>query len=131
MLSSKAWRARTLLRPKDPLTFVRSLFIDLLERRPTDRELAAWMHAIHQMPGTRAPFSVLARVLIDSGEVPLPLLVQIRDGPRWLRDRFLRYLGRPPTTAEMQAYGQALLDPAGGIPMVLHALVSGVEYAHR
>jgi hypothetical protein len=131
LLSSKAWRERILLRAKDPLTFVRSLFVDLLERRPTDRELSAWMHAIQQMPGTRAPFSVLARVLIDSGDVPLPLLVQIRDGPRWLRDRFLRYLGRPPTAQEMDAYGKALLDPKGGIPMVLHALVSGVEYAHR
>ena len=131
MLSSRAWRERILLRPKDPLTFVRTLFVDLLERRPTDRELNAWMHAARQMPGTGAPFSVLARVLIDSGDVPLPLLVQIRDGPRWLRDRFLRYLGRPPTAAEMKAYGNALVDAKGGIPMVLHALVSGVEYAHR
>lgn len=131
MLQSPRYRKRTTLRPKDDLTFVRSLFYDLLERKPTERELAALLHAVRQMPGDSAPLAVLAKVMIDSGEVPLPLLVRIKDGPRWLVDRFLRYLGRRPSPGELKAYGEALLHPQGGVELVVQALVTGPEYACR
>lgn len=131
VLTSGAWRGRTLLRPRGAPAHIRSLFIDLLGRRPTGRELAAWLRAARLVPGDAVPFSILARALIDSGDVPLPLLVDIRDGPRWLEDRFLRYLGRRPTDAERKLYGEALVHPEGGVELVVHALVSGPEYACR
>lgn len=131
LLTSPSYRKRTRLRPKDNLTFVRSLFFDLLERKPTDRELASLLHAVGQMPGDSAPLAALAKVMIDSGDVPLPLLVHIKDGPRWLTDRFLRYLGRRPTPAEVKVYGAALLHPEGGVELVVQALLTGPEYACR
>ena len=122
---------RRRLRPKGETTFLRGLFIDLLERKPTDRELAALVRAVGRMPGQSAAFAAVVRILIDSGEAPLPLLVDIRDAPRWLTDRFLRYLGRRPTPAEMKAYGEVLLHPRGGPELVIHALLTGPEYACR
>ncbi|MDJ0976093.1 MAG: hypothetical protein QNJ98_16660 [Planctomycetota bacterium] len=131
VLQSPRYRKRKTLRLKDDLTYVRSLFYDLLERKPTERELAALLHAVGQMPGDSAPLAVLAKVMIDSGEVPLPLLVRIKDAPRWLKDRFLRYLGRRPTGGELKAYGEALLHPQGGVELVVQALVTSPEYACR
>jgi len=131
ILISEAYLGRKRLRPKDDLTFVRSLFFDLLERKPTDRELAASLYAVGQMPGRGAPLAALAKVMIDSGDVPIPLLVHIKDAPLWIKDRFLRYLGRPPTAAELKAYGEALLHPSGGPWLVLQALLTTPEYACR
>lgn len=122
---------RKRLRPKDTVTFLRSLFVDLLERRPTDRELAALVRAVEAMPGQGAAFAAVVRILIDSGGAPIPLLVEIRDGPGWVTDRFLRYLGRKPETSELKAYGEALLHPQGGPELVIAALLTGAEYMCR
>jgi hypothetical protein len=122
---------RASLRRKDDVTFLRGLFVDLLERKPTDRELAAMLQAVHAMGGDTAAFAALVRVLIDSGEAPIPLLVDIDDAPRWITDRFLRTLGRRPSAAELKAYGRALLDPHGGPELVMQALLTGPEYACR
>lgn len=131
MLRDDRYLGRRQLRPKDPVTFLRTLFVDLLERKPTDRELAALVQAVETMPGQSAAFAAVVRVLVDSGEAPIPLLVEIEDGPRWVTDRFLRYLGRPPSAAEMKAYGDGLLHPQGGPELVIHALLTGPEYACR
>ncbi len=131
VLLDRAYLNRRTLRPKGAVTFLRSLFIDLLERKPTDRELAALVRAIEAMDGETAAFAALVRIMIDSGEAPLPLLVDIEDAPRWIKDRFLRYLGRPPTVAELKAYGQVLLHPQGGPEVVVQALLTGPEYACR
>lgn len=119
------------LRAKGRLRLLRSLYVDLLERRPTDRELTALVRASDRLPGSVAPHTVLAKMLIDSGQVELPLLVDIRDGPAWLGDRFLRHLGRLPSEGERTAYGRALLDPDGGVELVVLALVTNAEYACR
>ena len=142
--SNKVWRSflesvlvdpryldRRRLRPKDDVTFLRSLFVDLLERKPTDRELTALVRAVQTMPGESAAFAAVVRVMIDSGEAPIPLLVDIYDAPRWITDRFLRYLGRRPSAAEMDAYGKTLLHPQGGPELVIQALMTGPEYACR
>jgi len=131
LLQERAYLERRRLRPKGAVTFLRGLFIDLLERKPTDRELAALVRAVGSMPGQGAAFAAIARVMIDSGQAPLPLLVDIGDAPRWLTDRFLRYLGRRPSTAELKAYGAVLLDPEGGPELVVEALLTGPEYACR
>jgi hypothetical protein len=130
-LLSVEYRERKTLRPKDDLTFLRSLFVDLLERKPTDRELAGLARAVAVLPGRSAPFAAVVKVLLDSGEAPLPLLVDIPDAPRWIADRFLRYLGRRPSAEEMKAFGEALLSPDGGPELVVRALLTGPEYACR
>jgi hypothetical protein len=131
VLLSAGYLGRKRLRPKEPLTFFRSLYVDLLERKPTDRELSALVAAADAMPGESAALAAIVRVLIDSGEARIPLLVEIRDGPAWVTDRFLRYLGRRPRPAEMKACGEALLHPDGGPELVIHALLTGAEYMCR
>ena len=130
LFKSRRYLDRKQLRAKDTVTYVRSLFFDLLERKPTEREMAAALHAVNQMPGRSAPMAILARVLIESGEVPLPLLVDIVDGTAWLRDRFLRYLGRPPRGDEFALYKKALQETLSPELIVL-ALVTTPEYACR
>lgn len=130
LFSSRSYLDRSQLRPKEDVTYVRSLFFDLLERRPTERELTATLHAVRQLPGRSAPLAMLARILIESGEVPLPLLVDIADGPRWIRDRFLRYLGRLPREDELTDYKNALKETLAPELVVL-ALVTTPEYACR
>lgn len=131
LLADPVYLDRRHLRPKDDLTWLRSVFVDLLERRPTDRELVALLRALENMPPGAGARAALVRILIDSGEVPLPLLVDIEDGPRWMTDRFLRYLGRRPDPQESQVYGRALLHPHGGPELVVYGLLTGVEYACR
>ena len=142
--SNKAWRAlleeiladrryldRRRLRRKDPVTFLRCLFIDLLERKPTDRELTALVRAVQTMPGESAALAAVARLMIDSGGAPIPILVEIRDLPLWITDRFLRYVGRRPLAAELKAYGEAAHLDVGGPKLVIQALLTGAEYACR
>ncbi|MDA1194665.1 MAG: hypothetical protein O2894_05725 [Planctomycetota bacterium] len=131
LLTDKAYLERKQLRPKDTVTFLRGLFIDLLERKPTDRELAALVAAVEAMGADTPAFAAIVRIMIDSGEAPIPLLVDIYDLPRWLKDRFLRYLGRPPTAAELAAYGLAIQHAEGGPELVIQALLTGAEYACR
>ena len=122
---------RTFLRAKDDLTFVRGVWVDLFGRAPTRREWSALWRAVQVLPGRTAPRAAVVKLLLDSGQVPLPLLVDITDARAWLADRFLRYLGRLPGEAEIEAYGRALLDPAGGPEVVVRALLTGPEYACR
>jgi hypothetical protein len=131
LVTSPAVLRRERMLRKSDRTHLRSLFVDLLERRPSERETTALVRAADVLPGRGAPFAALAKVLIDSGEAPIPLLVDIDDPRAWIRDRFLRYLGRPPDPAEMDAYGKALLAPDGGPELVLRALLTCPEYACR
>ncbi len=131
VLIDQRYLERKQLRAKETVTFLRCLFIDLLERKPTDREMAALVRAVEAMQGGSAAFAAVVRIMIDSGDAPLPLLVDIYDAPRWLTDRFLRYLGRRPKSAELKAYGQVLLHPQGGPELVIQALLTGSEYACR
>ena len=131
LLTDRAYLGRKKLRPKGTATFLRTLFIDLLERKPTDREMTALVRAVEAMGGDTAAFAAVVRIMIDSGQAPIPLLVDIYDLPRWLKDRFLRYLGRPPTKTELKAYGQVAMDPDGGPELIIQALLTGAEYACR
>ncbi len=131
VLQDRRYLGRKQLRAKETVTFVRGLFVDLLERKPTNREMAALVRAVESLRGGSAAFAALVRIMIDSGEAPLPLLVDIYDAPRWVKDRFLRYLGRGPTAPELKAYGEVLLHPQGGPEVVIQALLTGPEYACR
>jgi len=117
-------------RAEDP-AFVRALFADLLGRRPTTAELVALVAAASVLPGSFAGRAAVVDVVLDSGEVPLPLIVDLKDPPAWIADRFLRYVGRSPTPAEATLFRAALLDPDGGPHVVIRALLTGAEYAAR
>ena len=130
IFDSRAWRQRRGLDLKDDLTFIRSLFVDLLERRPSEREIAGMLHALSQMPQGLAPRAVLAKVMVDSGEALFPLATDIRDGPRWLRDQFLRLLGRPPTASEFKQYAAAFTETTSP-EIVILGILTTPEYACR
>lgn len=130
-LRSSDYLGRQRLERKDDLALLRGLFVDLLERKPTDRELLTLVRALRVVPGAATPFAALVKVLIDSGQVPIPLLVDITNAPAWITDRHLRYLGRAPQVEELRACGEVLLDPQGGPELVLYALLTGPEYLCR
>ena len=130
-LGKSTYLNRSRLRAKGEVTLLRGLFLDLLERMPTDREMAALVTALRRMPSPTAAYAVIAKILIDSGHVPIPLLVHIKDAPAWIQDRFLRYLGRKASQAELKKFGETLLHPAGGPELVVLALVTSAEYACR
>ena len=117
-------------RASDP-AFVRALFADLLGRRPTSKELVALASASAVLPGSSAGRAAVVDVVLDSGEVPLPLIVDLTDPDAWIADRFLRYVGRAPTAPEAKVFRMALMDPDGGPHVVIRALLTGAEYASR
>ncbi len=130
-LLSDDYLKRQRLERKDDLTLLRGLFVDLLERKPTDRELLSLVRALRVVPGAHAPFAAVVKTLIDSGQVPIPLLVDITNAPVWITDRYLRYVGRRPAPEELTTCGEVLLDAQGGPELVIFALLTGPEYACR
>lgn len=135
-VASPSWAGgREARRGADDLAFVRAAFADLLGRRPTGAETVACVAAARVLAGRPgggpAGRTLVVAALLESGEVPLPLLVDLPDPAAWLADRFLRTLGRPPTPEEARVHREALLHPAGGPHLVLRALLAHPEYASR
>ncbi len=132
LVGSPAWAGGGSARRRaGDLAFLRGLFADLLGRRASGVELAALSRAAGVLPGSAAGRAAVVDVLLDSGEVLLPLVVEIGDPDAWIADRFLRTLGRTPSPEEVVAYRTVLLDPAGGPHVVVRALCSSEEYASR
>lgn len=131
LLGCPEWAGGGAARGADDLAFVRAVFADLLGRRPSTGELAAVTRAVGVLPGSPAGRAAVVDVLLDSGEVLFPLLVDLKNPDAWLADRFLRYLGRHPTSEEAKAYRAALMDPDGGPHLVVRALLTSPEYASR
>jgi hypothetical protein len=67
-------------------------------------------------------------MLLDSGKLALPKKQELANREVWVRERYLRLLGRAPT-AEQLADALALLEaPEGRVETLLYALVSSPEY---
>jgi len=81
--------------------------------------------------GSSAGRAAVVDVLLDSGEAPLPLIVDLKEPDAWIADRFLRYVGRKPSATEATLFRAALSDPDGGPHVVIRALLTGAEYASR
>lgn len=130
-LSSDAYRAR--LENSVPMPnrlFVRSLFVDLMDRLPTDEEAEPLREALDGL-GDSAPLrSVLARLMLDSGWADLPALAAIHDHRAFVTERFRRMLGREASEEELETFLTAMADPACRTETVLYAVLSHPEY-HR
>ena len=115
-------------RPKSDLQFVRSLYVDLLGRPPTDEEFRWTRNATRALSDPGPLRAVLARMLISSGKADLP-----KNGPgdpsAWIRDRFLRLLAREPGEKELAAFVAALGSPGASPSDIVEALVTHPEYA--
>ncbi len=114
-------------RPKSDMTWIRSLYIDALERKPTFEEYRNFRNALQALSDSAALRSVLAKVILDSGRVALPAKEAME--PRaFVEEQFSRYLARTPTAEESAAFIDALNDPGCEPRTIVHAIVSSTEY---
>lgn len=128
-LASPAYGER--LTRRAPLTnrlFVRALFIDLVGRLPDAEEGQRIRSAMDGLADARPLRTLVARLLLDSGQVPLPERSAIPDPAAWIADTFERLLGRPIASAEREEFLSAFADPACRPATVLYAIVSHPEY---
>lgn len=116
-------------RPRTDHQFIRSLYMDLLERQPTYDELRNMRNALQSMADPTPVRAVMAKVILDSGRAKLP---PFRNGEEeaFVTECFERYLGRGPNQEEAAAFVRALRDE-GALPvLVVRALVGSVEYQY-
>ena len=116
--------------PLENRLFVKALFVDLLGRLPTQEETAPLRDALDGLSDSRPLRSVLVRLLLDSGRVPIPEKSAIDSPTEWVAELFLRLLGREASAAELKAYVTVFHQPACRPQTILYALLSSPEY-HR
>jgi len=128
-LLSPAWEERRLhRRPLPNRLFVRTLFVDLVDRLPDDDEMRAMANALDGLSDPGPLRSVLARLLLDSGTAPLPEREQIADPTAWIAGLFERLLGRVATDEELRVFVKSFHDPACRPRTILYAILSHPEY---
>lgn len=117
------------LRPKTDHMWIRSLFVDLLERRPDFDEYRNFRNAVQALSDSSPVRSVLSRVIVDSGRASLPAF-QAADPRGFVTECFLRYLGRAPSGKEADAFAAALTGPGGRPELLVAAILTSAEYQH-
>ncbi len=108
--------------------FVRSLFVDLVDRLPSADETRRMRGALDGLSDPGPLRSVLARLLIDSGTARVPERARIEDATAWIAGLFERLLGRAASPEELRAFAVAFQKPACRPETVLYALCSHPEY---
>jgi len=128
-LSSDAYRER-LARPipHSNRLFVRSIFVDLLDRPPSAEESEPLREALDGLSDSGPLRSILVRLMLDSGRATLPERAAIDDRPEFVRALFLRLLRRGPRASELATFVAALDDPTCRTETVVLAIVSHPEY---
>jgi hypothetical protein len=109
-------------------SFVRALFVDLFGRLPEDGESNRIRGALDALADSTPLRSLVARVILDSGSVPLPERASIAEPERWIGELFERMLGRWPSDLESQTFLQCYADPACRLETLIYAIVSHPEY---
>lgn len=120
------------LQTKRPLSnhqFVRSLYMDLLGRQPNYQEFRNMRNALLSMADPSPLRAVMAKVILDSGQATLPEMVRGQE-EQFIRDCFLRYLGRHPTQPEQADFTKIVKDPDISAELVVRALVTSPEYQY-
>ncbi len=126
---SDAYRQRLAERIEIPnRLFVKTLFVDLLDRVPTPEEEEPLREALDGLSDSGPLRSIVARLLLDSGMVKLPARETLEDQGEWIRETFLRLLGRPCTANELTVFSEALADPACRTETVIYAVISHPDY---
>ena len=126
---SAAYEERLRRRAAQPnRIFVRSLFVDLVDRLPAAEEADRMRNALDGLADAGPLRSVLARLMIDSGQVPLPEKKDIEDPTAWVAGLFERLLGRRADEDELRVFVETFHDPDCLPSTVLYALVSHPEY---
>jgi len=128
-LLSRAYDARLGTRvPQPNRLFIRALYVDLLGRVPDEGEAERLRSALDGLANSGPLRSLVARLMLDSGKVPLPGRSSIPDATAWIAGLFERLLGRSPRAAELAAFCEAFADPACRPATVMYAIISHPEY---
>jgi hypothetical protein len=124
VLSAKYLERVPLLRSKSERAFIRTLFVDLLQRVPEEEELRNARNALRALADPGPLKAVLAKVLLDSRQAHVSL---DGDPGTFVKNQFLRLLARDPKPAELEAFTKAL-DTGTSRVTVVRALVTSSEY---
>ena len=114
--------------PQPNRIYLRSLFVDLIDRLPDDSETQRMRNALDGLADAGPLRSVIARLLIDSGQVVLPEKKDIDDPTKWIGSLFERYLGRAASPGELLVFVQAFHQPECRPETVVYAIVSHPQY---
>ncbi|MHC4137578.1 MAG: hypothetical protein ACYTDU_04515 [Planctomycetota bacterium] len=114
-------------RTKGEIPYVRSLFLDTLDRLPSYQELRDVRNAFLSLADPTPIRLVMGRVLLESDQARIPgsaLLVK-----QFVLEQFIRLFARQPTDKELTTFVNALKsDPAVTPRVVLYTLISSPEY---
>src|SRR5205085_5824628 len=100
--------------------WVRTLYADLLGARPDYKEFRDTRNALLALADSTPIRRVLAKVVVDSKKAERAVAVGA-DPKRWIEERFLLLLGRPPSAKELDEF-QAVMKEDGP-RVILKALV--------
>ncbi len=109
--------------------FVRAIFVDLLDRVPTEAEEEPLREALDALSDPAPLRGVLVRMLLDSKKGRAGRNETIQDPAEWVALRFRRHLAREARPDELRTFTEGLNSPGGGAAMCLAALLTSQEYA--
>ena len=114
--------------PLSNRSYVRALFVDLTDALPDEGEQRQLRNALDGLADAGPLRAVIARLVIDSGRVPMPAREDIEDPTKWVSGLFERFLGRAASDEELKAFVSALHDQDCKPSTVVYAIVSHPEY---
>jgi pSer/pThr/pTyr-binding forkhead associated (FHA) protein len=113
------------LRRKSDHQFIRSIYVDLLDRAPTYEEFRLFRNALQALADPTPIRSVLAKVMVDSDSYDPG---KIGNAKEWVTDQFEKFLGRRPNAQELDTFSAAA--GKGKAKIVIQAIVDSIEYQH-
>lgn len=116
--------------PTSNRLFVRSLYVDLLDRTPERGEAEPLREALDALGDSMPLRSVLVRLLLDSGRAKFPSPAEIPDHAAFVGERFRCLLGRDALPEELSSFVSAFSDPACRVETLYQAILTHPEY-HR
>lgn len=115
-------------RVKNERQFLRGMWQDLLERTPGPEEMRNLRNAMQSMADPAPLRSVLAKVVLDSGQAKLPGPDETADPAGFVTECFRRFLARDPGEAERATFVDAIAKQGATRQHVVRALIGSVEY---
>jgi hypothetical protein len=128
ILSDRYQKTVDKLRPKSDIQFIRTLYMDLLNREPTQDEFDYVQNALQAIADPIPLRSVIVRIFLDSGKITLPDKSRLTDPKAWVADQYIRFLSREPTPEELRACLETLNQT--NTRTVVQAVLSSQEYQY-
>ena len=116
------------LRPKSDIQYIRMIYVDLLNREPTQDEFDYVQNALQSFADPIPLRSVIAKILLDSKFVQIPAKPPAQERPGWIRAQYLRFLSREPDQRELEVTVAALDQEKVTCKTIWQGLLSSQEY---